>query len=351
MKKYRIFVFANLKPSQIEYKIIPLSESFLVEHVYVLRKKPLNLSNPKITCLYLPWILRQRPLYWFFTAIFGMFKIKKFKTNLILSYNIFPHGFNAYVASKILKQPTIFSDICEDTKNYYQKKIPYLLINKIFKNATVICTPGSNTANFWDQNGYLKTSLLHSSINIEKFKPDFNKTKKYDYIFIGTFDNNKRPDVIINIFSKIKNEFNDVKLCIIGFGELEKSIVQQISNLHLENEIDLIKTNNVLELLQSSKALVMASKSEGIPCAMMEAMACELIVIIPPVGDITDVVKHATNGYLHNNTEEDILKWMIESYKNYDDLEFMRKNARETIINHHSFESATKKWDELLNRI
>lgn len=351
MKKYRIFVFANLKPSQIEYKIIPLSMSEMVEHVYVLRKEPLVIHNPKITCLYLPWILRQRPLYWFFTAMFGMFKIKKYKTNLILSYNIFPHGFNAYVASIVLKQPAIFSEINEDSILYFQKKVPNRLIKRILSNARIICTPGSKTASFWNNNGFLNTTYLHSTIDIAKFISNNNIEKKYDFIFIGTLDNNKRPDIIIKAFSTIQKTYVNTKLCMVGYGENEKSIKKLISDLKLDNNIDYFKTNNILSLLQNSKSLVMASLSEGIPCAMMEAMACQLIVIVPPVGDISDVVEHGINGFIHNNTDEDLTKWMIEAYLKNDFLELMKQNARNTIIKNHSFESATLKWNDLLSKI
>lgn len=351
MKKYRIFVFANLKPSQIEYKIIPLSMSEMVEHVYVLRKEPLAIQTSKITCLYLPSILRLRPFYWFFTALFGILKIKKFKTNLILNYNIFPHGFNAFVASKILNQPAIFSEINEDTMIYFHQKIPHLLVKQILNNASVICTPGSNTAKFWNNYGYSKTTFLHSTIDTEKFIPKSNISKKYDFIFIGTLDNNKRADIIIKAFSIIKNTHNDLKLCIIGFGEQELIIKEQIRSLRLENNIVFIKTNSVIDYLQCSKIFVMASLSEGIPCAMMEAMACGLIVVVPPVGDIADVVQHKVNGYLHDNTEEDIVKWMKTSYENYKEVESLREKARETIVVNHSYDSATIKWNNLLSKM
>jgi len=346
--KYRIFVFANLKPSQIDYKIIPLSRSAMVEHVYILRKTPLKINDDKITCFSLPWILRQRPIYWFLTSFYGIILMRKHHTNIILSYNIFPHGFNAYLASKISKQQAIFSEINEDTIHYYQKFLPQFLVKLILKNARVICTPGTNTASFWNKAGYSNTYQLHSTIDTFKFQPDSTLEKKYDYLYIGTLDINKRPELIIDSFNEIHKKINTVSLCIIGFGELEKELKKKIVNLNLEDSITFIRTNDVLKYIQKSKIFVMASLSEGLPCALMEAMACELIAIVPPVGDIADVIEHKANGYLFDNSKEQLCTFMEEAFTNYNMLSKMRTNARDTIINKHSYLVATAKWNALL---
>ena len=345
---FRIFVFANLKPSQINYKIIPLSRSSLVEHVYILRKTPLKLYEDKITCLNLPWILRQRPIYWIITAIYGVFLIKKYKTNLILNYNIFPHGFNAYLASKITRQQVIFSEINEDTMKYYQQKTSRFLIKNILKNASVICTPGKYTSSFWNNQGFDRTTLLHSTIDTKKFKPDITQKKTYDFIYIGEFDDNKRPDLILEAFYQIHTVIPSSTLCMIGYGKMEKFLKDQIDLLKLGSVVTLLKSNDALTYLQQSKVLVLASLSEGLPCVIMEAMACELLVVVPPVGNITDIVKHGVNGFLHDNSKNGLVKCMFDAIINFENYNSNRAVARETIMNEHSYEVATDKWDHLL---
>jgi glycosyltransferase involved in cell wall biosynthesis len=95
----------------------------------------------------------------------------------------------------------------------------------------------------------------------------------------------------------------------------------------------------------------MASLSEGIPCAMLEAMACKRVVVVPSTGDIIDVVKHGYNGFIHNNTFGDIVKWMKYALENYSSLEKLRQNARQTIIDEHSYQVAIKRWDKLFGEL
>ncbi len=349
-KKFTVFVFARLKPSQISYKIIPLSNSSLVEKVYVLRKTPLDVDHKKVECIALPKILRIRLFYWLFTALYGAWLIRRKGANLIVSYNIFPHGFNGYVASKFTRKPFIFAEINEDTLTYYKNLFLKPLISKILNRSTFIAIPGTKTESHWKNYGYNNLVKLHSTINTDVYYPRA-RNKKIDFLFIGEFDNNKRPDLILDAFIEIKKMAIDAFICFIGFGKVEKTLSGLIEKNNLTSSILLVKTNNVLEYLLDSKVLVMASLSEGIPCAMLEAMACELIVVVPPVGDIADVIEHGVNGFLHDNTKEDIIKWMARAYRDYDSLVSMRENARETIINKHSYQFATSRWNELLTNI
>ena len=80
-------------------------------------------------------------------------------------------------------------------------------------------------------------------------------------------------------------------------------------------------------------------------------MACELIVVVPVVGDIADVIEHGENGFIHNNTKEELIKYMIFSVENYESMNKLRIAARETIINGHSYKVAIAKWDKLFGRL
>jgi glycosyltransferase involved in cell wall biosynthesis len=351
MKKFRIFVFANLKPSQIFYKVLPLSQSSLVDKIIILRKEFVDLEENKIICKSIPKFFRIRPFYWFFVPFYGIYLIRKYHVTLILNYNIFPHGFNAFFSSLFTRLPVIFAEINEDTINYHKRHYIRPVINAILSNAKIITVPGSRIRKYWVKNGYEKIVNLHSTINTDIFVPDGKITKVYDFIYIGEFNQNKRPDLILEAFYSLRSNGINASMCMIGFGKMADILKKKIELYDLSNCVSLIRSNNVLEFLHKSKIFLMASMSEGIPCAMMEAMACELIVIVPPVGDIADVIQHKENGYLHNNSKEELMHHMMYVYNNYDDLYPLRKKARETIINEHSYNVAREKWNTLLSNI
>jgi glycosyltransferase involved in cell wall biosynthesis len=351
MGKHTIFVFANLKPSQIKYKILPLSHSENVEKVIILRKDFMEVRQEKVVCYSLPGLMKIRPFYWFVVPFYGIYLINRYHVTLILNYNIFPHGFNAFFASLFTCCPVIFSEINEDTIHYHSKPLVRPLITAILSHARYLTVPGSRTKHYWEKNGYQKIATLHSTIDTDFFKPDNSIVKSFDFIYIGEFNKNKRPDLILECLAELRNEGIKATLCIIGFGSLLDTMKKIISENDLHDCVTFVSTNNVIEYIHRSRIFVMASLSEGIPCALMESMACELLAVVPDVGDIADVVKLNQNGIIYDGSREELKKWMKEILLHYDDFAHMRMNARSTIINEHSYQTATTRWDNLLTKI
>ena len=153
----------------------------------------------------------------------------------------------------------IFAEINEDTINYHKKFYTRFLIKSILTHAKIILVPGSNTKKYWEnERFYHKTLILHSTIDTDIYNPDNKSLKLYDFIYIGEFDYNKRPDLILDSFSEIVKSGYVVTLCLIGFGVLEKTLMEKIKRDKLQDFVTVIKSNNVLKYIQQSKIFIMA---------------------------------------------------------------------------------------------
>lgn len=350
MKQFSIFVFANLKESQIHYKIVPLSMSDAVRRVIILRKEYIALKNDKVICYSIPKYFCKRPWYWMFVPLYGTFLVIRHKIDIILNYNIFPHGFNGFFASLITSKKLIFSEINEDTMKYHGSPILHFIVNSIIKRATIVNVTGTRNRLFWESRGVKMISNIHSTIDTNTFTI-CNQPKIYDFIFVGEFDQNKRPDRIIEAFHSVYQNNRDIKLCMIGFGVLEDQLKNYVIMNNLSQNVIILQTKNVRKYYQSAKIFVMASLSEGLPCAMMEAMSCGLIPIVTPVGDIADVISVGSNGFFHDGSINDLSQKMNEVLTRYDQFDELMLNARRTIVNEHSYAVAKVKWDNLLQEL
>lgn len=96
---------------------------------------------------------------------------------------------------------------------------------------------------------------------------------KYALACIGRFEAVKQQDRIIRAFSFVYEKDKKARLLLIGKGYTEDYLKWIRKKYHLEEAVDFIPFTDVSFYLDHVRALVMASKAEGFPNVMVEAMA------------------------------------------------------------------------------
>lgn len=80
--------------------------------------------------------------------------------------------------------------------------------------------------------------------------------------------------MLIKAFEKVHEKFPEERLVICGRTQTEMGIEELIKNLKLEDSVILLgQRDNVPEILSKAKLFVLSSDYEGMPNALMEAMA------------------------------------------------------------------------------
>ncbi|WP_213819032.1 glycosyltransferase family 4 protein [Garciella nitratireducens] len=148
-------------------------------------------------------------------------------------------------------------------------------------------------------------------IDLNKFKPQTPQKKKelrkpYGYnendfilICIGELNHNKHQDLLINAVNVLKKKIPNVKLLLVGSGNLMEQYKNQVKKLNLERYIEFLGyRSDVPNLLSISDILVSASRREGLPVNVMEAMATGLPLVVTDCRGNRDLVRHGENGYV-----------------------------------------------------
>jgi glycosyltransferase involved in cell wall biosynthesis len=147
------------------------------------------------------------------------------------------------------------------------------------------------------------------------------------------------PD-LIQAFATVFKKHPDVRLLIVGGGELHDEIQAIIDANQLNDLIQLQgECENVAELLAVSDVFVSASHWEGLPISLLEAMATGLPVVATRVGDIPRVV-HSETGILVSPAKPDELAQAIIHL--LDDPALSRKMGeagREYAMQNHSLQA------------
>lgn len=348
--KLRIAVIALLKPSQVKYKITPLLNSRKIAQVILFRKMLYNGDSPKLRQIVLPSIFRIKLIYWLFTPFYIAWRLRNEGIDLLLTYGFVPHAWYTYVTSKMLNVPFIYSQIDENVVGLHSRFLGKQLVELVLNASSQINVPGTTSQNYWTSLfDKKKINILHSTIDTNEY--DYVVTEKsYNFIYVGVLTRLKRVDLLIRAIHLMKNKGYSPKLAIIGYGDQNAILKEYVVRNKLSDNVLFMGEKKVDRfLLSQAQVFCSASRSEGLPCALLEAMACKLVCITTPVGNIPDVIIEGRTGFFFDDVEPNMMAHkMLYVWNNYHGLDQLRIDARSMVVNNHSYSAATIKWDEVL---
>jgi glycosyltransferase involved in cell wall biosynthesis len=120
---------------------------------------------------------------------------------------------------------------------------------------------------------------------------------------MGRLTYQKGFDLLLQAFKKIADAHPHWQLMILGEGALRKDLERQRDELGLTKRVRFSGlVDNPFPILQGSSLFVMASRYEGFPCALLEAMACGLPVVYTdcPSGP-SEIIREGIDGLLVPN--------------------------------------------------
>lgn len=135
------------------------------------------------------------------------------------------------------------------------------------------------------------------------------KTETRNIVAMGRLDSVKNFHMLIDSFALIAGDFTDENLLIYGEGELRKELQTLIHEHGLEGRVLLPGVvDDAAEVLSSAKIFVLSSDHEGLPNALMEALAMGVPCISTdcPCGGPRELISSGENGMLvsTNNSAE-----------------------------------------------
>ncbi|MCI8338078.1 MAG: glycosyltransferase family 4 protein [Lachnospiraceae bacterium] len=116
-------------------------------------------------------------------------------------------------------------------------------------------------------------------------------------VSVGELSPSKNHLVAIEAMAELR-DLNLVYL-ICGTGRMEEVLRKKVGELHLEENVCFAGyVENIPELLQQCDCFFFPSGREGLPVAVMEAMAVGLPVIAADIRGVHDLIQHGKGGYL-----------------------------------------------------
>lgn len=146
-----------------------------------------------------------------------------------------------------------------------------------------------------------ETAVIPNAINPLFLRPAFTGTRQKTIVSAGRLNRQKHFSLLISAFSQIAQQFPDWSLTIFGEGYTRPELEEQIAQSGLQDRVSLPgNVTDIADRLQSAGMFVLASDFEGMPNALMEAMALGLPCISTdcPVGGPRYLIRSGENGLL-----------------------------------------------------
>ena len=147
-----------------------------------------------------------------------------------------------------------------------------------------------------------KSSILYNVIDVEglyKKMQEDNNAYQYDIIYLGRLSYEKNPQRLIKVLEGIIRQKPEIRIAVVGTGELEKGIKQLAKELKIDKNIDFLGfISNPLKILHDSKVMIMTSRWEGTPMCALEAMALGVPIVSTPVDGLRKLIVNGKNGFL-----------------------------------------------------
>ncbi len=118
-------------------------------------------------------------------------------------------------------------------------------------------------------------------------------------ITVARLSPQKGYEVLLEAMSEVSRQTPAARLRIVGDGELRDEIVQRVRSLGLEEKVLMdgaMSQRDVADRLAAADVFVLASRYEGSPHALVEAMACGLACVATDVSGVRDFISDPALG-------------------------------------------------------
>jgi glycosyltransferase involved in cell wall biosynthesis len=123
-------------------------------------------------------------------------------------------------------------------------------------------------------------------------------------VFVGRLDKQKDPQLLLEAFRLALDACSGLHLLIVGDGILRAQIERTCTESGLSDRVTLLGVRSpaeIAEIHRGSDLFVLSSAYEGMPIAVLEALATGLPVVSTQVGEIPLVVRNGISGQISDS--------------------------------------------------
>lgn len=140
--------------------------------------------------------------------------------------------------------------------------------------------------------------VIHNGVDLEQFMPRTVNPAPV-IVSVGRLTYEKGIDVLLRAYASVRRTHPTWSLMVIGDGPLRGQMEALAVQLNVASSVHFrgtISPSSVAEELRRASVFVLASHFEGLPIAVIEAMACGKPVVMTETDGAHDLIVHPDHG-------------------------------------------------------
>ena len=212
-----------------------------------------------------------------------------------------------------------------------------------------------------------KIVYIPNGVNTNQFYPPKNQNEKQrlrqkfglldlpTFLFSGGINQRKRPHIMVEAIGILHKKGLDTQLVLAGPEDdpaLVAQMKQRCKELNIESKVVWYGfTKDIASIYRVTDIFGLLSSCEGMPNALLEAMASGLPSIVTNISGCSELINDGVNGFIVEANAEKVAERLSEYVKDTK----LRNNhghvARKNIMNKYSISSTLATYEKLFKRI
>jgi glycosyltransferase involved in cell wall biosynthesis len=169
----------------------------------------------------------------------------------------------------------------------------------ILRRASRIVVPSSYLVRVFRENG-LQATIVPNLVDVSQFSYRLRKPLKPNLVCARSLEPYYRVDLVVRAFARVREEFPEAHLCIVGDGSMRTRISDLIRTLGLTSVqfAGNILREQIGRFYDQADIFVNASSVDNMPVSLLEAFASGTPVVSSAPDGIRAIVDHEQTGLL-----------------------------------------------------